>query len=200
MTSIHGDPLSAGIVGPSPTVRPPLSRPEKYERLAFTFCRLGTTGLIAWVVGPAMLRARRGDHRDRAVRAIDHARRALVQVPASSPIADHRLLGGHRRRRCVLDLRARPAATERLTASGPSATLRQPRTGLPSGQRHGPAGRAPDARHESPGPGEVNRDWQKSEWVRTRRSKAPCVASTRRSSRAASSPRLADASTTRSPL
>jgi len=30
----------------------------------------------------------------------------------------------------------------------------------------------------------VNRDWQKSEWVRTRRSKAPCVASTRRSSRA----------------
>jgi hypothetical protein len=54
MTSIHGDPLSAGIVGPSPTVRPPLSRPEKYERLAFTFCRLGTTGLIVWVVGPAI--------------------------------------------------------------------------------------------------------------------------------------------------
>ena len=54
MTSIHGDPLSAGIVGPGSPVRPPLSRPEKYERLAFTFCRLGTTGLIAWVVGPAI--------------------------------------------------------------------------------------------------------------------------------------------------
>ena len=30
------------------------SRPEKYERLAFTFCRLGTTGLIAWLVTPAV--------------------------------------------------------------------------------------------------------------------------------------------------
>ena len=54
MTSVHGDPLSVGAVGPSQTVRPPLSRPEKYERLAFTFCRLGTTGLIVWVVGPAI--------------------------------------------------------------------------------------------------------------------------------------------------
>ena len=40
-------------VGPSSYVRQPLSKPEKYERLAFTFCRLGTTGLIAWAVGPA---------------------------------------------------------------------------------------------------------------------------------------------------
>jgi hypothetical protein len=54
MTSIHGDPLATGVVGPGSYVRPPLSRPEKYERLAFTFCRLGTTGLIAWVVGPAI--------------------------------------------------------------------------------------------------------------------------------------------------
>ena len=54
MTSIHGDPLSVGVVGPGSSARPPLSRPEKYERLAFTFCRLGTTGLIAWVVGPAI--------------------------------------------------------------------------------------------------------------------------------------------------
>ena len=35
-------------------IRPPLTRPEKYERLAFTFCRMGTTGLIAWIVGPAL--------------------------------------------------------------------------------------------------------------------------------------------------
>jgi hypothetical protein len=34
------------------TLRPPLTRPEKYERLAFTFCRMGTVGLIAWLVTP----------------------------------------------------------------------------------------------------------------------------------------------------
>jgi hypothetical protein len=39
--------------GPSSYVRPPLSRPEKYERMAFTFCRMGTVGLIAWAVTPA---------------------------------------------------------------------------------------------------------------------------------------------------
>lgn len=59
MTSVHGDPLRPGAVGPAvagpgPYVRPPLSRAEKYERLAFTFCRLGTTGLIAWAAGPAL--------------------------------------------------------------------------------------------------------------------------------------------------
>ena len=37
------------------TFRPPLTRPEKYERLAFTFCRMGTVGLIAWAVSPAIL-------------------------------------------------------------------------------------------------------------------------------------------------
>ncbi len=31
---------------------PALGRPEKYERLAFTFCKLGTTGLIAWALTP----------------------------------------------------------------------------------------------------------------------------------------------------
>ncbi len=31
---------------------PALSLPEKYERLAFTFCKLGTTGLIAWALTP----------------------------------------------------------------------------------------------------------------------------------------------------
>ena len=54
MTSLHGQPLRPGVVGPASYIRPPLSRPEKYERLAFTFCRLGTTGLIAWAVGPAL--------------------------------------------------------------------------------------------------------------------------------------------------
>jgi hypothetical protein len=39
-------------VGPAAYVRPPLTRPEKYERMAFTFCRMGTIGLIAWVVTP----------------------------------------------------------------------------------------------------------------------------------------------------
>ena len=41
-------------VGPATYVRPPLTRPEKYERMAFTFCRMGTVGLIAWVVTPAV--------------------------------------------------------------------------------------------------------------------------------------------------
>ena len=44
---------AVGPVGPGTYVRPPLTRPEKYERLAFTFCRMGTVGLIAWLVGPA---------------------------------------------------------------------------------------------------------------------------------------------------
>jgi hypothetical protein len=45
---------ATGAVGPASHVRPPLSPPEKYERLAFTFCRMGTVGLIAWVVTPAV--------------------------------------------------------------------------------------------------------------------------------------------------
>ena len=44
----------APAVGPQSYVRPPLSPPEKYERLAFTFCRMGTVGLIAWLVSPAI--------------------------------------------------------------------------------------------------------------------------------------------------
>ena len=39
-------------VGPATYVRPPLTPPEKYERIAFTFCRMGTVGLIAWLVSP----------------------------------------------------------------------------------------------------------------------------------------------------
>jgi hypothetical protein len=41
-------------VGSQAYVRPPLTPPEKYERLAFTFCRMGTVGLIAWAVSPAI--------------------------------------------------------------------------------------------------------------------------------------------------
>jgi hypothetical protein len=44
----------AGTIGPATYVRPPLTRPEKYERMAFTFCRMGTVGLIAWLVTPAV--------------------------------------------------------------------------------------------------------------------------------------------------
>lgn len=32
--------------------RPPLTRAQKYDRLAFTFCKMGTVGLIAWLVTP----------------------------------------------------------------------------------------------------------------------------------------------------
>jgi hypothetical protein len=44
---------ATGQVGPQTYIRP-LSQPEKYERLAFTFCRMGTVGLIAWAVTPAI--------------------------------------------------------------------------------------------------------------------------------------------------
>ena len=44
--------VGPGTVGPSTYVRPPITQPEKYERMAFTFCRMGTVGLIAWVVSP----------------------------------------------------------------------------------------------------------------------------------------------------
>lgn len=53
MTSLHGESLTT-MPGPGSHTRPPLSRPEKYERLAFTFCRMGTVGLIAWLVTPAV--------------------------------------------------------------------------------------------------------------------------------------------------
>ena len=39
---------------PAAALRVPLTKAEKYERLAFTACRMGTTGIIAWVVGPAV--------------------------------------------------------------------------------------------------------------------------------------------------
>jgi hypothetical protein len=46
-------PAATGQVGPWSYPRRSLSRAEKYERLAFTFCRMGTIGLIAWLVTPA---------------------------------------------------------------------------------------------------------------------------------------------------
>jgi len=36
-------------------VRPPLTQPEKYEKLAFTFCKLGSAGLIAWLLTPPVM-------------------------------------------------------------------------------------------------------------------------------------------------
>ena len=44
------------ITGGASTVvngeRQPLTSAEKYEKLAFTFCKIGTTGLITWVLTP----------------------------------------------------------------------------------------------------------------------------------------------------
>ena len=54
MSTVGSGAAPSSSVGPATYVRPPLSRPEKYERLAFTFCRMGTVGLIAWLVGPAL--------------------------------------------------------------------------------------------------------------------------------------------------
>lgn len=33
-------------------LRPPLTPPEKWEKAAFTFCKMGTAGLIAWLLTP----------------------------------------------------------------------------------------------------------------------------------------------------
>ncbi|MGH2429697.1 MAG: hypothetical protein ACRDGV_12620 [Candidatus Limnocylindria bacterium] len=42
----------AGHVSASALARPPLTPAEKWEKAAFTFCKMGTTGLIAWVLTP----------------------------------------------------------------------------------------------------------------------------------------------------
>jgi hypothetical protein len=54
MSAAPAGTVGPATVGPATYVRPPLSPPEKYERLAFTFCRMGTVGLIAWLVSPAV--------------------------------------------------------------------------------------------------------------------------------------------------
>ena len=41
------DPVAAWLAQ-----RPPLTRAQKYDRLAFTVCKIGTVGLIAWLVTP----------------------------------------------------------------------------------------------------------------------------------------------------
>ena len=50
MSAIEEGALQVG--GQSVTTHPPLTRAEKYEKLAFTFCKMGTTGLMAWVLTP----------------------------------------------------------------------------------------------------------------------------------------------------
>lgn len=49
--------MSAPAVGADPVrawlaQRPPMTRAQKYDRLAFTFCKMGTVGLIAWLLTP----------------------------------------------------------------------------------------------------------------------------------------------------
>ncbi len=41
------DPVRAWL-----SQRPPLTQAQKYDRLAFSFCKMGTVGLIAWLVTP----------------------------------------------------------------------------------------------------------------------------------------------------
>lgn len=48
--AVAGDPVAAWLAG-----RPALTRAQKYDRLAFTFCKMGTVGLIAWLVTPPVL-------------------------------------------------------------------------------------------------------------------------------------------------
>ena len=45
--AIGADPVRAWLAQ-----RPPLTRAQKYDRLAFTFCKMGTVGLIAWLLTP----------------------------------------------------------------------------------------------------------------------------------------------------
>ena len=44
---LETDPVRAWLAA-----RPPLTRAQKYDRLSFTFCKMGTVGLIAWVLTP----------------------------------------------------------------------------------------------------------------------------------------------------
>lgn len=41
------DPIKAWLAQ-----RPPMTRAQKYDRLAFTFCKMGTVGLLAWLITP----------------------------------------------------------------------------------------------------------------------------------------------------
>ena len=44
--------LPTVTVGRASSTQAGLSSAEKYERVAFTFCKMGTTGLIAWALTP----------------------------------------------------------------------------------------------------------------------------------------------------
>lgn len=44
----------AGLADVQRVIRPPITPQERWERLAFTFCRMGTTGLIVWALSPAI--------------------------------------------------------------------------------------------------------------------------------------------------
>ena len=45
--TVAADPVRAWLAQ-----RPPLTRAQKYDRLAFTFCKMGTVGLVAWLLTP----------------------------------------------------------------------------------------------------------------------------------------------------
>jgi hypothetical protein len=45
--ALTGDPVAEWLAQ-----RPRLTRAQKYERLAFTVCKMGTVGLVAWLVTP----------------------------------------------------------------------------------------------------------------------------------------------------
>jgi len=47
MTTVAGHVPAATLSG-----RPPLTRAAKWEKAAFTLCKMGTTGLIAWALTP----------------------------------------------------------------------------------------------------------------------------------------------------
>jgi hypothetical protein len=46
-TAPPADPLAAWLAS-----RPPMTRAQKFDRLSFTFCKMGTVGLIAWLLTP----------------------------------------------------------------------------------------------------------------------------------------------------
>ncbi len=62
--------------------RPPLTQAQKYERLAFTVCKMGTVGLIAWIITPPVF--------------------VLVVAVAAIALYGRALALGVRRSQCVL--------------------------------------------------------------------------------------------------
>jgi len=42
------------VVNSPPDLPEILTRAQKYERLAFTFCKMGTVGLMAWLLTPSI--------------------------------------------------------------------------------------------------------------------------------------------------